>query len=661
MKKILCLMLVFSCSAFALEQNPVAPPKVDIADKYGVNLQTGQLARTLNTVSIGGELGLTHQVQLYTDLLAENPYYGFVDGFAGSVTPKNISENALQVITDGSGYPMFFRDTGGYEYDNTKRISVMRAYGPAGSQDFLVYQNDVLNRDASALNGSGITFKSVGDARHTLIRNADKSYLWTTPDGTTSKYSCATFVGCSIEITYPNGFKVRVAYKAVTTNTGFMLKYQLFTPGLTSTPGQIVGINLANQYCSADAESCPTSGWPTATFTWPLGTPGVFKQLGLPSSSYLIKLVNSAGTTEIQYQPENVCITALPYDNYEDPGCVANPLGDTKWSPRLRSIKTPESTIPNYQYAYKNIGKVNELHTGSLATYSYWQLSTRSGQIVSATLNGSDTEYYFGPETAGEGAYTRGSYEVSVESQRYELNVINEVMSQKSGTYEYYPDLRKFVQFHTPLKGQGPKKHYYYEGPKGNLSKITAVTPSGEVLLQKAIYGGYDSDGKCRFFKTCNKPTEVTDANNNVTNYYYDSLGRFANPVKILGPAAKAGGIRPGTVYNYVPMYASYKRNGETITQDPDPVWMLNSEHTCISSVINDTGCDGGDVDTIRTTYYYGPQTSGVANNLLLRGKSVTADGNPSVRVTCYEYDKTGKLMGETKPKGNSTDVQSCQ
>ncbi|MBK8187600.1 MAG: hypothetical protein IPK77_10425 [Cellvibrio sp.] len=52
---------------------------------------------------------------------------------------------------------------------------------------------------------------------------------------------------------------------------------------------------------------------------------------------------------------------------------------------------------------------------------------------------------------------------------------------------------------------------------------------------------------------------------------------------------------------------------------------------------------------------------NGQANNLLLRGKSITAEGTPSIRVWCYEYDKYGKLIGETSPKGNSTSVQSCQ
>ncbi len=654
MKKVLFLLLGFSSSAFALQDNPIAPPKVEIADKFGVNLQTGQLARNLNTVSIGGELGLSHHVQLYTDLFPEGNFYGYIDAFAGTVTPKNISQNSITIAHNANGDPMFFRDSGAPEYDHTKRVSVMRAYGPAGSQDFLMYQNGVVIPDASAT--SGYTFKAVGDARHTLIESADKSYLtWTTPEGIESKYSN---VGRRlIEVTYPNGYKVRVAYLGVTTNTGFMLKYQLSTQQLSGTPAQIVAINRANQYCSVDAASCSSTGWPTATFTWPIGTPSNFWTPGLPLSSYLLKLETPAGVTEVQYQPENLCITNL---GYEDAYCRDNRTGLGKWSSRIRSIKTPESTIPNYQYTYQNVGEVQYTVTyGGLGPY--WINSARIGQVVTATLNGTAQQFYGGPSVS-PGVSTRySSYndvtQIRVQSAQYDLNVINSVTTQ-SGNYVYHKDLRHFVEKYYPVAGRGPAQHFYYEGPRGNLNKINTISSSGsETLFQEA---GYPTT--CAYPKTCNKPLWIKDALGNVTDYEYDPLGRFASPIKITAPANK-NGVRAATVYNYEPLYAYYKKDGEAITQDPDPVWMLTSEHTCRTTVATSTGCVGGDIDMVKTLYYYGPQNAAQPNNLLLRGKSITGEGNSSsleTRVWCYEYDKYGKLIGETAPKGNSN-LQSCQ
>ena len=53
------------------------------------------------------------------------------------------------------------------------------------------------------------------------------------------------------------------------------------------------------------------------------------------------------------------------------------------------------------------------------------------------------------------------------------------------------------------------------------------------------------------------------------------------------------------------------------------------------------------------TTYDYGP-TSG-ANNLFLRGMSVTADG--VTHRTCYAYDIYGNRVGETFPRAG---LSSC-
>jgi len=649
MKKILCLLLGISSPTFALEQNPIAPPSVEIVDKFGVNMQSAQLARSLNTVSIGGDLGLSHHVQLYNDLFADGGSFGYIDAFAGTVTRTNISQNSIQIMSSAAGNSLFFRDSGQFDPVSTNMVFVMRAYGPAGSQDFLVYQNNVLNRDASA--STGLTFKAVGDARHTLTQSADQSYFtWTTPDGTESKY--ASYGNRLVEVTYPNGYKVRVSYHGVATNTGFMLKYQLNNQGLTGTPDQITAINRVNQYCSPDVTTtCPTTGWPTATFTWPVDTPSVFWTSGYSSSRYLVKLVTPAGVTEIQYQPDDLCFTT---NNHQDYYCHTHSSGLGHWSPRLHSIKTPESTTPNYQYTFSNNGALLN---------GIWTLYSRLGRIGSAVRNGTDSEGYGVTPPNTMDTTTTNSSEIMVTSQVHDLNVIKSAWTKKGGFYEYLPDARHLVEFYTPTKGRGPKQHYYYNGPRGNLNKIAAVDANGsETVLQEVLEFVDSSSTVCPLPKTCNKPKKVRDALNNITEYEYDSLGRFGNPIKITAPPAKSTiTLKASTIYKYAPFYAFYKKDSETITQDPDPVWLLSSEHTCISSAINDTGCEGGEVDTVRTNYYYGPQSSGVANNLLLRGKSVTADGTPSVRVTCYEYDKTGKLMGETKPKGNSTDVQSCQ
>ncbi len=667
MKKFLLILLSISGYSFALDDNPIAPPSAEVVDRFGVNLQTGQLSRRLNTVSIGGELGLSHSVELYTDFLSAGAY-GYIDSFAGSVTSRKISDNVVQILTNTNGNVTAIRDTGTNQ-STFIPLRVMRAYGPAGSQDFLVYQNGIVNNDNNAT--TGYTYKPVGDIRHSLKESTDKKYLtWITPTGIESKYERSVNSGTWIastgaklkEVTYPNGFKVRVNSTDVTTNAGFMLKYQLRTPSRLNTFDQMVAINLAHQYCASNAETCSTSGWPAATFTWPNGTPSVFRQPGLPSSSYLVKMTTDTGVTDIQYQPENICIKE---GGSEDANCAANPLGGTKWYPRLRSIRTPESTLPNYQYTYKNKGQMLGSNYGYAidfgSTYTYWSLSSTSGQIIGATLNGTDSQGYSGPTINSHSAnVTWGNGETWVTSSQYELNVIESVTDKKSGTYVYHKDARHFVEKYYPVAGRGPDLRYYYQGPRGNLNKIHIVNSSGgETLFQEASYSP-----TCDFPKICNKPLWVKDARGNVTNYDYDPQGRFGNPIKITAPADK-NGKRAATIYNYEPKYAYYKRNGEAVAQDPDPVWMLTSEHTCRTSEATSTGCmSGSSLDMVKTSYYYGPQSTAQANNLLLRGKSIVAEGSSGAletRVWCYEYDKYGKLIGETLPKGNSTTLESCQ
>lgn len=660
MKKALLILLGISCSSLALEDNPIAPPSPAVVDKFGVNLQTGQLSRKLNTISIGGERGLSHHVQLYTDLQLEGGY-GFVDAFAGKVESTQISKNVVHILTDSKGDISAIRDTGSYQSTFTP-LRVMRVYGPAGSQDFLVYENGSVDYDNSAT--SGYVYKPVGDSRHSLVESADKRILtWTTPSGIESKYERFLNSGTQSaragailkEVIYPNGFKVRVDYKAVSTNTGFMLKYHFNNSPLSKIPSQVVGINRANEYCSVDASSCATSGWPTATFTWPAGTPNVFRQSGLPSSSYLVKMATTDGVTDIEYHPENVCIKE---GGDEDANCAAA-LGGAKWYPRLRSIRTPESNVPNYEYTYKNQGTFNSGNSG-YHIYTYWQLDSTAGQITSATLNGTDTESYFGPTVNSTSAtITRGNSDTWAISSQYELNVIESVTDKKSGTYLYHKDARHFVEKYYPVAGLGPKQHYYYDGPRGNLNQIKAIDASGNEILLKEM--SYPSD--CAHPKICNQPLSITNALGNVTEYEYDPQGRFGSPIKITGPANEHG-VHAATVYNYEPLYAYYKREGETISQDPDPVWLLTSEHTCRTTEATSTGCTGGDLDRVMTSYYYGPQNAGQPNNLLLRGKSVTAEGASSAletRVWCYEYDKYGNLIGETAPKGNSSNLQSCE
>ena len=83
------------------------------------------------------------------------------------------------------------------------------------------------------------------------------------------------------------------------------------------------------------------------------------------------------------------------------------------------------------------------------------------------------------------------------------------------------------------------------------------------------------------------------------------------------------------------------------------PVSMPATETQC-QTVAGSTAplCDPA-APQLSVTYEYG--ADGTADNLLLRGKMVSADGQS--RRTCYRYDAQANQIAETKPRAG---LASC-
>jgi YD repeat-containing protein len=109
-------------------------------------------------------------------------------------------------------------------------------------------------------------------------------------------------------------------------------------------------------------------------------------------------------------------------------------------------------------------------------------------------------------------------------------------------------------------------------------------------------------------------------------------------------------GIRPQTRYSYTQRYAWISNGSGGYVQAATPVWLLTAESSCRTSAWNGTACTVAN-DEVVTTYDYGPNSG--PNNLLLRGKVVTANGIS--RRTCFAYDGQGNRIAETKPRAGLT------
>lgn len=653
--------LMWTCNALAVQSGQIAPPNVHTVDRFGVNVATGQINLSVDTVSIGGEMGLAHSVSGYTNNFSMKVNYGFMDKYAG-----NVSHVYLYAWEAGMDY---FQYKGkGYPY-----FKVMRVFGPVGSEDFVVLEDGVL-RPTDSIGSGVVTYEAMGDTRHTLevVNSSDPDghlysglLRWTTPDGTASYYSASSDpIGGRelIAVVYPSGFTIRInGLGSVTTNTGFQLRYErpVVSTGLSpeklairsslpqgaqirsvnpelwsyANPSYIIGINNAVEYCSpvAARDVCDLEeDWPRATFTWPGG---------MPQAIYLGKNVvtienATGGVTELHYEAHDASLLDLNKPN----GTAQENLRGIIWSPRLVGVKSAASEVIDRAYTYENIGDWATIASGNglQPAFKYWQMGSEVGRVVSASGPEGRASYqlYNNLHYKGSGAWA-GDVTVSATLRSGMLGTLESAVVHKEGWYKFERSFRNFVESHYPVSG--PARSFEYT--RGNLTKITFEQNESNSTTMEAHF---PSNCTITTRKICNKPIWVKDARGNQTDYQYHAP---SGQVAVVTNPPDSDGRRAQTRYKYQQKYAWYKKNGSSIERADVPIWMLVEQ--CQTGSASES-C-GTSVNDVVTTYDYGPDDGSKANNLFLRSKTVTAD-NVS-RTTCYQYDIYGNQIGETMPK----------
>jgi hypothetical protein len=211
-------------------------------------------------------------------------------------------------------------------------------------------------------------------------------------------------------------------------------------------------------------------------------------------------------------------------------------------------------------------------------------------------------------------------------------------------------------QLSTRTSAAGIKQLYGYD-LRSNLLTLDEI-PTGSAdhtLHRSAVYPEPCTQFLtcfCKNIVTCNKPTSATDANGNTTNFTYDPT--HGGLLTATGPAVSGSqplsGVQPQTRYTYIQGNAWYLSGSGVMTRDARGIWLLHTESYCRTSApaSSGTGCAVAN-DEVVTTYDYGPDSG--PNNLLLRGKSVTADGQ-TLR-TCYGHDPRTNKIWETSPNAN--------
>lgn len=263
-------------------------------------------------------------------------------------------------------------------------------------------------------------------------------------------------------------------------------------------------------------------------------------------------------------------------------------------------------------------------------------------------LSGSsgNDQYYLHTKTTINGAFVNESFAVKPEgtfgrSRRRLLNVTDAL----GRNTDFHHSIRE--EFAGVIHPEGNESFNDYD-QRGNISKVTVKPKPGSGLPVLFTLYTYPVECTPTAMATCNKPLTVTDPENNVTDYSYNSMGQVETETK---PAPSVGAPRPKVTNSYTMRTAYIKdASGNPVAAGP-PISLLTQTSSCITL----SSC-AGTTDEVVTTFDYGPTTG--LNNLNLRGIAVTAANSSGLMETlrtCYRYNYFGEKIAETKPSGTGS------
>lgn len=432
---------------------------------------------------------------------------------------------------------------------------------------------------------------------------------------------------------------------SITTNSGYMLKYNYPSTPDFGDHTSVTAINRAFETCDPAAVSCALSeAWPTATVTFQdkmMPTSDSFPPLSPTYNGfrhYLFTIEEASHRRHvfeldsyfrvISYQPPGATSPQYTYklcSNLVNLG-LRNCFGRTHWNQNSDVDVTPlyfdqvESVTRNGQsWEFQASFSVAQLPYNS--GWTRWALDPRGGHREATGNSTPGTETIYGGPT--ESIKMRDGTVIG-----FGYSVANPPTSV--------------------LTPRGINTAYAYDS-RGNLKTVTrnpAPNTGEPILIQSA---GYPET--CANRVKCNKPDYVTDANLQTSNFDYDPV--HGGVLKVTSPAVN--GIRPETRYAYLPRHAWYRNASGAMTRDANSIWVLATESFCRTGAAGATSGCALPGDEVVTTYEYGPDSG--PNNLLVRGKSIAADG--VVLRTCYGHDKKGNKISESSPNANPSSCSS--
>jgi YD repeat-containing protein len=641
-----CALLPLLAQAQTQTYSPVvlAPPRVDRVDDNYVSIITGKTQFSIPALRMGDVS--------FTPYSANGSYFQV----GGQILDNNYGRIADCQGVNGSSYATAVECSSGLASNGIQTI-----YGE--ERETFGYANGLYS--SQGLDGA------------TFVDNGS-TCTWTQHDGTQIVYAAYHNSGNPIcqsnnilKVIRPNGliftyyyygafstsYGTQTPIVSVVTNSGYMLKYSYSGTPVAGEEASVTAINRAFQACDPSALSCTLSqAWPTATLSFVAeeltSNCDNFPSLGTgydPCRHYTFTVQDQAQrqyvfgldsySRVISYQPPGATSPVYYYTlcSLHSNNTLTNCWSYTTWPPAANgwgdlepmvfdwvySVTRHDPSQPNgpngptWSYNYN-------FYLGSPPGFSEWEHDAGSplGPVMIGKGNATPgTEESYGPT----GSITLDDGTVAV----FESNTRNDLatMTTPAGVevaYDY--DMNGSTQ-------------------RGNLwKKVESGPGTSTAIVESSTY-----PTSCANIDSCNEPTSVTDANGNTSTFTYDSRGEV---LTVTGPAVN--GVQPQTRYTYAPYYAWYLSSSGAMAEDPNPIWLRASESYCMKGAPSGSGCALPN-DEVLTTYDYGPESG--PNNLLLRGKTVTSEGE-TLR-TCYTHDPQGDKISETSPNANPSSCSS--
>lgn len=286
------------------------------------------------------------------------------------------------------------------------------------------------------------------------------------------------------------------------------------------------------------------------------------------------------------------------------------------------SISITDEQSHTTQYALSN-GKITNITSPAGAQVGV--IYDANGRVSSITRSSVTWIYTYGTNytrvTGPDGLYT----EYTIDTSTGNISAIRDRAGNT--TYKSLDQYGLLSQYTYP---EGNLELFQTDN-NGNLTQYTAVPKSGSPLPNISM-----SQVASSFV---DKPSSITDAMNQTTDFTYDPQTALTTSVTL--PAPSTGAIRPQTRMSYgqIPTYA--KNSSGSLVQ-VGSIWSLTSTSRCVTQV----SCVGT-ADEVKTVVSYAG-----SNHALPMATTIQSGNGADSSTQSVTYDGLGNLASVTGPLG---------